>query len=143
MFQRLLVPHDFSTSADHALALAVRLAGEGGGSIQLLHVGVTPAVTLGMEAMGASPLMIGLNDRIAEEQRLALERVGQAAIPATVPWSALVREGFPPEVILAEAAEQDLIVMGTHGRTGFERVLVGSVTERVLRGAQIPVLVTR
>ncbi len=143
MFQRLLVPYDFSTGSEHALALAIRLARESGGSILLLNVGTVPAAALGADALGVSQMVLDLNDRIAEERRVSLDRAARAAIPADVQWQARVREGFPPEVILEEAHEHDLIVMGTHGRTGIERVVLGSVTERVLRGATVPVLVTR
>ena len=143
MFNRLLVPYDFSSSSEHALALAVRMAKGSGGTILLLNIGTAPSSALGAEALGVSQVVLDLNDRIAEERRVSLDQAGRTHIPADVRWRALVREGFSPEIILDEAAEQDIIVMGTHGRKGLERLVLGSVTEQVLRGASIPVLVTK
>jgi nucleotide-binding universal stress UspA family protein len=96
----------------------------------------TPAVS--------APLL-EIKDHMAQEAHDALERIRREEIPSDVDARLVVREGFVPEEIVAEAENggHDLVVMGTHGHTGLERVLLGSVAERVIRACPIPVLVTR
>lgn len=146
-FSRILVPVDFSEHSLHAVRLAVELARVFGSQITLLHVGVVPHVystELGM-AGAAGPMFAEMSQTVAREQRHRLERLAKEEIPENIVQELVVREGFPPEELLAQVAagEHDLVVMGTHGRTGFGRVLLGSVTERVLRECTVPVLVTR
>ncbi len=147
MFSSILVPVDFSDGANHALRLAIRVARASKGSITLLHVGMAPGVpvvdTYGVPVPPIFPEMV---DDFAKERRHAIDRLAREEIPEDVPWRAVVRDGYPPEEIVAEAgsdAGYDLLVMGTHGRTGLARVVLGSVTERVLRSCPIPVLVTK
>jgi nucleotide-binding universal stress UspA family protein len=145
-FKNILVPVDFSDTATNATKLAVALARETGASLTLMHIGVVPhfyATELGMSGP-AGPVFTQMSQEIAREQRTRLDRLAQDAVPADVPCRTLIREGFPPEEILEQAAEggHDLIVMGTHGRTGLKRALLGSVTERVVREAPVPVMVT-
>lgn len=146
-FKKILVPMDFSEHALHALRLAISLARSSGGSITLLHVGVVPhvyATELGL-AGAASPLFAQMSEDIAKEQRHHLERVASEEIPAGLSHDVALREGFPPEEVLSQVKDggYDLVVMGTHGRTGLGRVLLGSVTERVVRECPVPVMVTR
>ncbi|MFZ5478527.1 MAG: universal stress protein [Myxococcota bacterium] len=148
MFKSILVPVDFSETASHALRLAVQLARHGQGRLTLLHVGLAPGVgVIGIETYGipVPDTFVQLHEQLAQERQHALERLAREEIPEDVVWRCKVREGFAPDEILAEAKSggHDLVLMGTHGRTGVERVVLGSVTERVLRKAEIPVLVTR
>ncbi len=145
-FQNLLVPLDFSDNANLALRLAVSLARNGAARITLLHVGVAPGVALDLGGYGMPipPTLLELHEKVAHEQALQLDRIARAHIPEDVTWTAVVREGDAVETILDVAKDgYDLLVMGTHGRRGLERLVLGSVTERVLRAAPIPVLVTR
>lgn len=146
-FKNILVPVDFSDTAANATKLAVALARETGGSVTLMHIGVVPhfyATELGMSGP-SGPLFTQMSQEIAREQRKRLDSMAQDTVPADIACKTLIREGFPPEEILEQAAEggHDLIVMGTHGRTGLKRALLGSVTERVVREAPVPVMVTR
>ncbi len=146
-FTRILVPVDFSDHSLSAVRLAVDLARVYGSHVTLLHVGVVPhiyATELGL-AGSAGPVFAEMSQTVAREQRHRLERVAKEEIPDTIGQDMIVREGFPPEELLAQvtAGQHDLVVMGTHGRTGLGRVLLGSVTERVLRECPVPVLVTR
>lgn len=143
MFQRLLVPYDFSPASEHALVLAVRIARGRGGSITLLNVGSVPAAAMGSDAIGVSAVLLEMNDRLAHERHAAIEAAARAAIPADVPWHVDVRDATPVDAILDAARDCDLVVMGTDGRRGMEHFVLGSVTERVLRSAAVPVLVTR
>jgi nucleotide-binding universal stress UspA family protein len=145
-FKNILVPVDFSDSGTNAARLAVALATQTGAEITLLHVGVVPhfyATELGMSGP-SGPLFTQMSQEIAREQRARLDQLAKDAIPAALTCRTLIREGFPPEEVLDQAKEggHDLIVMGTHGRTGLKRALLGSVTERVVRESPIPVMVT-
>lgn len=132
MFDRILVPTDFSPSAAEAL----RIAREGfpGAEIVLLHVLEPKKV-----ASALSSPVNSADDREALRAEV-LGRLGQLARPGEQSDVAI---GTPYEKILARAADldADLIVMGTHGRTGLAHLLVGSVAEAVVRHAPLPVLI--
>jgi nucleotide-binding universal stress UspA family protein len=146
MFKKILVPIDFSDTSLAALRLAIQVARGNGAHLTLLHVGVVPhfyATELGM-AGPAGPLFTEMSAEITREQRHRLDQVCREEVPPGLSHATLIREGFPPEEVLAQVAEgeHDLVVMGTHGRTGIRRALLGSVTERVVRECKAPVLVT-
>jgi universal stress protein A len=144
-FKKLLVPVDFSETSLRALRMAVRMAKQGNTQLHVVHVGSLPYVDAGPFGGSVPALFVQANDEMALEAKAGLMRVVREEIPEGMEVSTEVRSGFPPEEIL-DAAEEfgaDLIVIGTHGRTGLERVIVGSVAERVIRGAKIPVLTTR
>ncbi len=132
MFKRILVPTDFSPAAGEAL----RLAREGftGAEIFLLHV-LEPKRL----ADALSSPVHSTDEAKAQGQKL-LERLNMLAQAGE---ERLVEIGGPAETILARAAawEADLIVMGTHGRTGLANLLMGSVAENVVRRATLPVLI--
>lgn len=145
-FKNILVPVDFSDSGANAARLAVALAKQTGAEITLLHVGVVPhfyATELGMSGP-SGPIFTQMSQEIAREQRHRLDEMAQQGIPSEMVCRTLIREGFPPEEILDQVKDggHDLIVMGTHGRTGLKRALLGSVTERVVRESTVPVMVT-
>lgn len=148
MFSNILVPVDFSEHSSSALRLAVKLARAGSGTVTLLHVGLAPGVgsyDLGGYGVPVPDTLIKLHEEAAKEQEHALKRLAQQELPEDVPYRTVAREGAAAEEILAQIGEggHDLLVMGTHGRSGLQRAFLGSVTERVLRSATIPVLVTR
>jgi universal stress protein A len=141
---RILVPTDFSATADTALDYAYELAGKFGATLELVHVLDDPFVVDGM----------GGDAYISEAPSLRTAMLQEAQ--ERLRHRASVREGIPrlqTEVLfghgartLAEYAGQrgaDLIVMGTHGRTGFAHLLLGSVAEQLVRTAPCPVLTVR
>ncbi len=141
----ILVPIDFSDASLRALREAVGLVRACGGKITLLHIGVVPhiyATDLGPTATVGTQLL-ALSRQLAQEQEHHLQKVAKEEIPEDVEFATVLREGFPPSEILAQLEEggHSLLCMGTHGRTGLKRVLLGSVTERVLREAKVPVIV--
>lgn len=147
-FQNLLVPVDFSSSSMSALRMAVRVAKESGGKITLLHVGLAPELYYGdLAAYGflVPETTAKVREQVMTEQRQALEQVARQEVPQEALGGVRLREGYAPDEILAELAGggYDCLVMGTHGRRGLSHALLGSVTERVLRKAEVPVLVTR
>lgn len=143
-FKEILVPVDFSETSLHAVRLAVKLARESGARLHLVHIGVVPYVDAGPFGASVPSILVAAHDEMAAERMHALQRLAREEIPEGMPVRHQVREGFPPEEILAEAeaCKADVICIGTHGRTGMERVILGSVAERVIRGAKIPVLIT-
>src|SRR5262245_32530977 len=138
LFHHILVPHDFSPQADAALREAARLARQNGGKITVLHALVPfylPAdAPFGMTAPG---------DLIPEQrgrlERLARKTVGKDGPPVKVE----VKIGDASQTIIDAARRADSIVMATSGRTGLAHFLIGSVAEKVVRHATVPVLTLR
>ena len=141
---RILVPTDFSATADAALDYAFGLAARFGASLQLLHVLDDPFVFEGMSAEAYIAEAPTLRTAMLEDAR---ERLRHRATPREdgVPIETEVLFGHGARTIAEYAAERgvDLIVMGTHGRTGFAHLMVGSVAERLVRTAPCPVLTVR
>ncbi|MCB9758507.1 MAG: universal stress protein [Alphaproteobacteria bacterium] len=145
-YRNILVPVDLSETSARALRQAIELARHAKGKLTLLNVGILPHVYSDELALGggvAGPLFTQAGEQAAKEQRHRLERLARQEIPESLEYRILVREGYPPQEILEQIAdgEHDLVVMGTHGRTGLKRALLGSVAERVLRESPVPVLV--
>ena len=137
-----LVPLDFSESANQALDYAIQLARALGARVTLLHV-IQSLPFTGVD-MGATLPYTLLQDLEAEVRRRmasALERVTAAGLEGDI----VVVHGVPWHDIIetAKTHQVALIIMGTQGRTGYERLLVGSVAETVVRLAPCPVLVAR
>jgi nucleotide-binding universal stress UspA family protein len=144
MFRRILVPTDFSDGAMHALRLAVTLARESGGHVTVFHC-APPVDLLGHGTVENALYYGALMDQLAEELERLLTRTVGDEIPEGLSHDHAHVIGFPPDEIVRRAkhGSYDLVVMGTHGRTGVDRVLMGSVTERVIRRSEVPVLVCR
>ncbi|HEX8036734.1 MAG TPA: universal stress protein [Ktedonobacterales bacterium] len=150
MFNHIVVPLDGSERAEQALPIAARIASKGGGVVTLLRVvdvqewyGPYFVPTGGgmMPSGGWTPSS-GMNEgREVAEAYLK----GMAASPTllAVQTSVMVRDGAAAHVILEEIELQhaDLVVMGSHGRTGLSRWALGSVAEHVARHATVPVLI--
>lgn len=133
----ILHPTDFSDASSPAFHLACSLARDHGGRVILLHVAELPIVVSGGSMSAPLP---GGNRQVLQDQLRAM----QASAPE-VHVEVRLEEGDPVAEILrfAEAIQCDLIVMGTHGRTGLAHLLMGSVAERVVRKASCPVLVVK
>lgn len=135
MFERLLVPLDFSPPSVHALHTA-RLHFPGARRL-LLHV-PGPERTHAPSALD----LLESGTLLTEESDQARERLEQLAIEGE---ETQVATGLTAKTILdaAQAWGADLIVMGTQGRQGFTRLVLGSVADAVVRGAEIPVMTVR
>ena len=139
MLARILLPTDGSEGVERAVEHALSLARDRGADLHVLHVADTSTLPLDAHSEAAVQYM----EAVAEESVAEiLERAEDAGIESAV---GAVRRGRPDRTILAYADEHDvdLIVMGTHGRTGLDHLLLGSVTERVVRSADVPVLTVR
>ena len=152
----ILVPIDFSAHTERVVEWAVTLAGASKATIALVHVTGSDAhrtastmdvVSAVLNEVTATPgWRPSPTPTSSEELRSAseaLERLRRSAIPTAIESRAIVRDGTPWQCIVDEArtGSHDLIVMGTHGRSGIRRILMGSVTEQVVRNAPGPVLV--
>ena len=136
----ILVPTDFGPPSAAALEYAVELAKRfGAREVVLLHSYQIPIVSFPDGAIVATAEMTsGIVDTANKE----LEKLAKLVSNADVPVRPLLREGDPADTIdsVAEQVGADLVVMGTRGRHGLARVLLGSVTEKVVRTSKIPVL---
>ncbi len=137
--RRILCPTDFSDFSERALEQAIALADPRETRITLLHV-VPPFIP----PAAAMPFPVGptLDARARRTALEALRRFGEPARAAGIDTELEVREGsIAGQVVkLAETLPADLVVMGTHGLTGFDRLMLGSVTEKVLHRVACPVL---
>jgi len=140
----ILVPYDFSAYSQRAFAWAVHFARQWQCPIDLLHV--VPLVT------SASPLLtsgafnlVNIQENLQADAEASLSQMvaGADTHPVDVRPQVLIGEPFHEICRVAEASKCDLVVMGSHGRTGLSHVFLGSVAERVVRHAPCPVLVVR
>jgi nucleotide-binding universal stress UspA family protein len=139
MYHDILVPTDGSDASNAALEHALTLATQHGARIHGLYV--VDSGSYGLLEEGASAVAGALH----EEGERAVEAVTAAAESADVDVETAVVEGNVHRSILAYVEEHDvdLVVMGTHGRRGIDRYILGSVTERIVRSSPVPVLTVR
>lgn len=132
--KKILFPSDFSTTSDAGMALATSLARDARATLLIVHVEEPPA------AYGGGEMYYG----IPNPDNAELTKMLQAVVPSdpSVSYEHRLVSGDPASEIvrLAEDEDVDLIVLGTHGRTGLKRLLMGSVAEAVVRRATCPVL---
>jgi nucleotide-binding universal stress UspA family protein len=140
--KRILVPTDFTDTSDRALDWAIGLASRLGGAVTLMHSYEIPVIGFPDGAIIATP---EIATRISEASRQALDTAVKKRQGGAVPVNGLLREGVAWEAINAVADEMDadFIVIGTHGRRGLTRALLGSVAENVVRTAHRPVVTIR
>ena len=150
MFKHILVPTDGSPHSARAARLAIRMARSSGARITAMHV-VPPFVAAAYPLDGIAPYpelyspdeykritharAAGMLARIERSAAAAKVRCGTAIVDAEKEWKAIIAA--------ARSRRCDLIVMGTHGRRGPSRWWLGSVAERVVREAPMPVLVVK
>lgn len=146
MYERILVPTDGSDIAalatDHALDIAAKYDAE----VHALYVIDLDAVDISLGTEQVQRIKDGKFDEMGELQERAAEATGviaDQAAEAGIECTEGIAAGRPPREIVDYGVEHDadMIVMTSHGRTGVSRLLVGSVTEKVVRLADIPVLV--
>ncbi|WP_336338998.1 universal stress protein [Haloarcula brevis] len=162
MYEHILFPTDGSDGAAVALAHARELAETHDATLHVMtvldtsspHIGMTAAGTEGAssgmvaeEHDASEPGVVGEEHGIESSLRERAQAIVEAAADEvdTVETVTAVERGPPHRAILDYAADNDLdlVVMGTHGRTGIERYLLGSVAEKVVRTSDVPVLTVR
>lgn len=136
--QRILCPTDFSECSERAFERAIDLARTLGASVHLAHVHELVAYSSPEGALLLTdPIVLQrINDGLRRELAKKAEKVEGVTVTTGL------TEGWPAREIvrLAEELPADLIVIGTHGRSGFQRFLLGSVAEKVLRTSKVPVV---
>lgn len=135
----ILVPTDGSESAEAALDHAIEYALETDGTIHIVNVVDTRVLAEGFDAGSALDALEEAGERALE---VAIHRAEDAGVSSV---QASVLSGTPHRAICDYVEDRDVdgIVMGTHGRTGIERYILGSVTERVVRHSDVPVIATK
>jgi nucleotide-binding universal stress UspA family protein len=133
----IILPTDFSHSDERSLKLATSMARDTGAKLVIVHV-EEPAT-----AYGGGEMYYGMPEPSLDDLKAMLSRV----VPSDpqVPYEHRLLEGDPATAVtrLAEELPADLIVLGTHGRTGLSRLLMGSVAEAIVRRASCPVLTVK
>lgn len=139
--KHILVPVDFSDVTERVIERAIALARAFGAHITLLHVAAPDPSFVGYDA-GPQSVRDQVAREVHEEHR-ALGDLDRRIEREGITSTALLVRGFPVEKILKEARAlpADLVVMGSHGRSALRHLLVGSVTDGVLRDCACPVLV--
>lgn len=143
MYRKILIPTDGSACANHAVAEAIELAKAIGAEVTFLYALENP-LTTGTASPEALPYSAQLWEDLKAMANEALESATEAAKAAQVKATAVrVDNRAPVQAILEAEADHDLVVMGTHGRRGFNRWMFGSVAEGALRRSKRPFLLIR
>ncbi|ELZ62178.1 UspA domain protein [Halorubrum hochstenium ATCC 700873] len=141
LYDRILVPTDGSSEGELAVCHALDLAAVHGATVRAIYV----VDTARYAGMPMETTWEGVGDLLYDDGEAALGTVCDLAADRDVDVETAVVEGSPSREIITQAEETgcDLVVMGTHGRGGIDRLLLGSVAEKVVRGSSVPVLTVR
>lgn len=139
MYETILVPTDGSHASNRAVEQALKIAEAFDATVHALYV--VDTTTYSSVDVPAERI----SDALEREGEQATDDVVRQCNDLGIDIVQAVEPGIPHQTILeyADDHDADLIVMGTHGRTGVERFLLGSITEKVVRTAQVPVLTVR
>lgn len=146
MYHKILLPTDGSKFAENAAKHAIWIASRSGAEIIVLNVIETSSLV----GLPAEDLIVRIKEMLKEEGQRSLERISEMVIDSEeesklekdIKITLKTEEGSPADSILKtiEGENVDLVVMGTSGKHGLDRFLLGSVTEKVVRSAKCPVL---
>ena len=141
--RKILLPTDFTEGALAALPFAADLAKSYKAKLYLLHIIYDMSVSTGLHVPHVS--FDALYEEMEKGAKKELEKFGCEKMEGIKDIECSVIRGVPYEEILKFASDKgvDLIVMGTHGRSGIDRVIFGSTAEKVVRNAECPVLTVR
>jgi nucleotide-binding universal stress UspA family protein len=139
--KQILIPIDFSDYSDQALRWGVSLAQKYGAQLLLLHVIPEVLEEVSARESAGEQLVIDLTAEVEAQ----LHEIARQGLKEGVAMDVRVADGEPADAILRMARQEkvDLIVMGTHGRTGLSHLLLGSTAEAVVRAAACPVFTVR
>ncbi len=144
-FAKILLPTDYSTYSDYAAEVAQSLARSVGSTVELVHVYAVPVTLLpdGTPVPPAPSALLAAQERAEADMTEAKRRFETAAPNVPVEGRAVPGDTLEELMALAGSGRFDLIVMGTHGRSGVRRLLMGSLAEAVIRHSPIPVIAVR
>jgi len=144
MFETVLIPTDGSDGVQRAIEAGLDVARRYDATVHALSV-IDVAELIEVDYVGDRDYFEATIEPLEDEAKHAVRAVANRARETDLEVLTVVREGHPYETIVdyADEADVDLIVMGTHGRRGLPRYLLGSVTERVLRTVDVPVMTVR
>lgn len=139
LYRNIMIATDGSENSQRAISYGIKLAKFSGATVYAVYVVNTPSTisdswTAGKETM---------HEVMRDDGRNILSRVKKFAEDSKVPVKEILLEGYPSSEIInfAEKNNIDLIIMGTLGKTGIEKFLLGSVAEKVVRSSKVPVMV--
>ncbi len=143
--KRILFATDFSDNSRYALIFAISFAQKYDAMLYVLHVIQQPSYPLGMYAEISFDAMDKFSQSISEAVQKEMQTLKEKDLKGCAKYECLIVHGTPFLEILRTAKEKnvELIVVGTHGRTGLDHVLFGSTAEKVVRRAPCPVLSVR
>ncbi|GIW27781.1 MAG: universal stress protein [Meiothermus sp.] len=142
MFKKILIPTDGSELGREALEQGLDLARLSDGEVTILYAIETPYELVSSYAQPTESLEQQMKSYKAEATKVLREISAQAEAKG-IRIRTMIVEQHPVPAILEAAKEHDLVVMATHGRKGIDRVLMGSVTDKVLHNCSTPILVVR
>jgi len=143
MFKRILIPTDGSEFSRDALAQGLDLAQVSGAEVTILYALENPYEPFERYSTGHPEYMAKMMEDYRAQASNVLREISSEAKAHGVEVHTVIAEEHPVSAILEAAKEHDLVVMATHNRKGIERVMMGSVTDKVLHNCSTPVLVVR
>jgi universal stress protein A len=142
-FQRFLVPVDYSDNSLRSLAFAADLALRLDAKLVIVHVWDRPTYVSDAVLVGHGQSQRPLGELIRENaQKDMLDFLSKASVPAGLVEKSELASGDPAHALLdlTKAEKYDLVIIGTHGRSGLAHLLLGSVAEKLIRHSTVPVL---
>lgn len=140
--KKIISPTDFSELSDMGLKAAIELAEHFSAELLVVHV-VAPLSAAATSAAPAAHYLPEVMESIRNNAETSLNEMMEKKVPDTLRSNSILLEGSPPDEIAeyAKEIEADLIVIATHGQSGWRRFMFGSVTEKVMRLSKSPVLI--
>ncbi|MFZ5433867.1 MAG: universal stress protein [Calditrichota bacterium] len=142
-FKKILCPIDFSEPSYEALKVATELAQNFSAELTIVHVvPLVPTVTAMDRTVGTNTAAAQYQQSLEAESKHLLAEAVEKYVPKTLTVRPFIETGDAAHVVakIAEEEDTDLVVLSTHGRTGWRRFVFGSVAERIVRHTQCPVL---
>lgn len=146
MFKSILIPTDGSPLATKAAKAGIALASALGAKVTCCYVVEDLRPAFGPRHGVDRQMVTEYNERARDVARKHIESIGKFAARRGVPFTSVVATGHPPHAVIAAVAKKhrcDVVFMSTHGRSGLSRLMMGSVTQKVLLDSALPVVVYR
>lgn len=146
MFKGILIPIDGSSLAGRAAKAGIALASALGARVTCCYVVEDLQPAFGARRGVNRQMITEFNERACDAARKHVDAIGKVAARRGVPFTSVVAMGHPTHEVLASVAKKhkcDVVFMATHGRSGLSKLMMGSVTQKVLMSSTLPVIVYR